>query len=309
MKRELLIDTDPGIDDALAIMLANMDPDVNVRAITPVSGNVHLCNTLRNALYIKELLGMDARIAKGADCPLVNTNSHISSVHGADGLVGLSRDSSVKPENDRYAWDVIKEEADACKGELDITALGPLTNIATAFLRYPEIKKEIKSITIMGGSAYAGNVTPNAEFNIWTDPDSCDIVFRSGVPIRMCGLNGLASCALSSEELEPLTEYKGMVNEKLAVPIIRFLKDNTVGWEDNGVVIYDLITMAVYLYDIGDLKSYYVRCETEEGPDYGRTVVDFNGRSGKKRNVDVLFETDKQKYLKILKDMFRYYSK
>lgn len=91
---------------------------------------------------------------------------------------------------------MIKEEADACKGELDITALGPLTNIATA--RYPEIKKEIKSITIMGGSAYAGNVTPNAEFNIWTDPDSCDIVFRSGVPESGCaGLTGLPAVLLA----------------------------------------------------------------------------------------------------------------
>jgi inosine-uridine nucleoside N-ribohydrolase len=310
--RNLAIDTDPGVDDALAIMLAASDPDTKIRCITAVAGNVLLEHTLENALYLKELLGLaDTRVAKGADRPLLLPYGRISPVHGEDGFAGYSRRPSVQAD-EKPAWDVLKEEAERCGGTLEILTLGPLTNIATALLRYPELKKEIRQITMMGGSTYTGNVTPVAEFNVWVDPDACDIVFRSGIPVRMCGLDGLNDSKLNEQDMQALMGHKGEVNEALAMPLLRFLYENRKGWEDviPGIVIYDLATCACALYpEIARYKAYYVRCETKSPLNTGRTVVDLYRISGEPENVEVLQHLNKAKFTDIFENMLQYLEK
>ena len=312
MKRFLAIDTDPGVDDALAIMLAASDPETEIRCITAVSGNVLLGHTLENALYLKELLRLDkTRVAGGADRPLLQPFGRISSVHGEDGFAGLSHRTAVKADKET-ACDVIYEEAVSCNGQLELLTIGPLTNIAAAFLRHPDLPAMLKSVTMMAGSLTVGNVTPVAEFNVWVDPDACELVFRSGVPVFMCGLDGLNSSKLVAEELESLMGFHGAVNEILAMPLIRFLYDNRKGWEDvvPGIVIYDLATCACLLHpEIAEYRSCYLRCETKSPLNFGRTVADLRGREGKEDNAKILVSLQKTAYVNIIKNMLHYYQK
>lgn len=312
MKRMLAIDTDPGVDDALAIMLAAADPDTEIRCITAVAGNRPLSHTLENALYLKELLNLEnTRVARGADRPLLQPYGRFSPVHGEDGFAGYSRRPAVSADA-KPAWDVIKEEADVCGGSLEILTIGPLTNIAAALMRYPELAGEIKSITMMAGAAGVGNVTPVAEFNVWVDPDACDTVLRSGIPIVMCDLEGLNDGKLTPEEMESLLSYRGNVNEKLAVPLLRFLYNNREGWEDvvPGIVIYDFVTCACLLHpEIAEFQPYYVRCETKSVLNLGRTAVDLYHISHEAENVRLLKGLNKEKLLEIFKKMLQSYEK
>ena len=250
--RRILIDTDPGVDDALAIMLCAADPSVQITAITAVAGNVGLNHTLENALYLKEVLGLShTLVSKGADRPLVLSPGRVTTVHGNDGLGGLSKVPKASPDA-LPAWERIYETAVQEKGNLEILALGPLTNLALALRKHPDLKNLVKNLVIMGGSAKSGNVTEQAEFNAWVDPDACDEVLHSGIPLLLCGLDGLQPAALEFPELDALIDTfqnRGGVTEDLAVPIIRFIRHSRKGWGGHhNVCIYDLATAVCFLH-------------------------------------------------------------
>jgi len=189
LRRPIIIDTDPGVDDTIAIMLAHSHPELDIKAITPVTGNVQYALTSRNALFLREYLDIDCKVANGSNTPLFIVNKDAGDIHGTGGMGGYAVPTP-KKDFDGYAWDIIKEEAEKAQGELEIITLGPLTNIAVTLLRYPEVKPLIKRIVCMAGSATIGNMNPYAEFNVWIDPEAADIVFTSGIPVVMCGLDG-----------------------------------------------------------------------------------------------------------------------
>lgn len=305
-KTPIIIDCDPGVDDALAIILAASRPELDIRAMNPVSGNARLTCTSRNALRLKALLGLQCRVGRGAEKPLIGPAGRESSVHGSDGLADCGL--PVQGEVDReYAWDIMEDEAEKAGGRLDIVALGPLTNIAVALLRHPDLKQKIHSITMMGGSASYGNVSAYAEFNIWTDPDACDLVFRSGIPIKMCGLDGLKPCGLSDAELRAMMGHKGKVNAEVG-HFAEFLMKNHGGWEDSNVVIYDLITMACYVNPhLAAFLPCSVRCETKSSLCRGQTVVDSYGIENEHPNVDVLRSCEKTEYKKLIECMIEFF--
>ena len=304
--RRILIDTDPGVDDALAIMLCAADPSVQITAITAVAGNVGLNHTLENALYLKEVLGLShTLVSKGADRPLVLSSGRVTTVHGNDGLGGLSKAPKASPDA-VPAWERIYETAVQEKGNLEILALGPLTNLAIALRKHPDLKSLVKNLVIMGGSAGSGNVTEEAEFNAWVDPDACDEVLHSGIPLLLCGLDGLQPAALEFPELDALMntfQNRGGVTESLAVPIIRFIRHSRKGWGGHhNVCIYDLATAVCFLHpDAAQARSAHLACVTEDGPALGKTVASA-AASGEACTSQILCSMDKQQYL----DAFRF---
>ena len=174
----IIIDTDPGVDDFIAIMLANSCDKLDIRALTAVAGNQTLEKTVKNSLNIAELLKMDTRIAKGAEKPLNIDLMVADHVHGDSGLGPVVLKDSLRELDKDYAWDVIYQEAIKAEGKLQIIAIGPLTNIAIALMKYADLYKHIDKIVIMGGSTGIGNVRPYSEFNIWADPFAADVVFK-----------------------------------------------------------------------------------------------------------------------------------
>ena len=187
---KVLIDTDPGTDDALAMMMALNSPDLDVLGFTTVGGNARLADTTRNALRLLEYLGRtDVPVFRGSARPLRGKFQYAYDVHGAAGL-GVRLRSPVTAPHAKRAPQVIMEMASVHRGELTVIALGPLTNIARALVLEPRLAAWIKQIVVMGGAAgVPGNVTPHAEFNIYNDPVAADAVLSSGIPVTLVGLD------------------------------------------------------------------------------------------------------------------------
>ncbi len=307
IKRPVIIDTDPGVDDSIAFMMAKAHPELDIKAVTPVLGNVPYKFTSENAFGLVEYLGIDCKIGKGAEKPLFIEGEDAGDIHGKGGLGGY-----MFPEKERkydgYAWDIIRDEAIKANGELEIITLGPLTNIAITFMRYPEIKPLIKRIICMGGSAYDGNVTAKAEFNIWVDPDACEVVLQSGVPITMCGLDGTEYAYLTIDELKEFMGRDTKIKE-LFDHIFNFFinRRNNAGEDDKLQTIYDAITIAFAVNPaLGKTEKHYVTCETK-GPNRGWTIVDRFKRFGKEPNVEMLTWTDREIWKQMLNEMLDFY--
>ena len=190
--RRVIIDTDPGTDDALAIMMALNSPDLSVEGIATVGGNATLSETTENALQLMEYLdGPDSAIpiAVGADRPAKGYYSHAYHVHGSDGL-GISLPEPTLQPHSMNAVEFLRERIAASPGELTLIAIGPLTNVAAALASRPDIADAIPEIIVMGGAVgVPGNITPHAEFNIHEDPWAANAVFESGVPVTLVGLD------------------------------------------------------------------------------------------------------------------------
>jgi inosine-uridine nucleoside N-ribohydrolase len=186
-KTKILIDCDPGHDDAVALLFAARHLDLV--AVTTVHGNNSLANTTRNALAVLELAGIDVPVAAGCAEPLVQAPAHHGSIHGKTGLDGADVPMPTRRPLDSHAVDLIIESASRHRGELVVALIGPQTNFAVALRREPRLKQWVREVTVMGGSTGLGNITPVAEFNIHCDPEAASVVFDSFIPIRMVGYN------------------------------------------------------------------------------------------------------------------------
>lgn len=275
----VIIDTDPGVDDAMAILLALRSPELKVEAITPVSGNVPLSMTLPNALRLVEIAGRtDIPVAAGASVPLMRNLVTAKYAHGNNGLGGVEfPEPKVKPVKET-ATEIICRIVRANPGEITIVAVGPLTNMATVLRSDPEIAKLIRAIVIMGGSITNGNVTPAAEFNLYVDPEAARIVFDAGVPLTMVGLNVTEQVLLNVDHVAQLEAAKNPVAQaagkimRATIGRIKPTGDRTV------VAMHDPLTVA-HLIDpaILTLKDYYVGIETSGEWSAGQTVAYAHG--------------------------------
>lgn len=307
-KKPLIIDCDPGVDDAYAIMLAHSFEGFDIRAITPVAGNVEFHHTTRNALDLADMLGIDTRVAKGADRPLIIELQTAGEIHGGNGMAGYTLPMAKRDYDPEKAWDVIYQEAKRFPGELEIVAVGPLTNVAIAILKYSDLKNYVKRIVIMGGSATVGNHSQYGEFNIWVDPHAAEIVFQSGIPVTMFGLNATRQSALTANEMYELEEQETSV--KGLIQGINHYVFGLRGGKDWGgdITLHDAITVA-YLMDetFAETKPAYVTCETIGKHTYGQTVCDFKGLCGKAANVEVAMVTHKERFRQMLHTMLNFY--
>ncbi len=212
-KKNIIIDCDPGIDDAVAIIYAIANEDkLNILGITTVTGNQSIDKVSNNALKLVSFLKKDIKVAKGADTPLLREKREAAGVHGITGMGNYELPEPINkllPEN---AVEFLKNTLLASNEKITLVPIGPLTNIALLFKVYPEVKDKIDEIVLMGGAIHGGNVTPTAEFNIWADPEAAKIVFDSKVKIVMAGLDVTHSAGLYRDDVKELLASKGKVS-------------------------------------------------------------------------------------------------
>lgn len=274
--RRILLDVDPGIDDALAMLLAMRSEELRIEAVTVVSGNVIVDLGASNALKIVELAGReDLIVAKGAKYPLQKKLITAEAVHGEDGLGGKKLPAPAKKLDPRHAVDVIIDVVSRNPGEITLVPVGPLTNIALAFLKAPEIRSQIPEIILMGGSIVGGNASPAAEANIYNDPEAAKIVFESGIPIVMVDLGATAQARLTRKDLERLTAAESKV-ARYAAEIGDFYIGfaESLGFMD-GADLHDplAVGLAIDLSLATDLRPMHVQVETKGSLTYGETVA------------------------------------
>ncbi len=213
--QRIILDTDPGIDDALALFLALASPEIQLEAITTVSGNVHVDLTTRNALALLELAGRtDIPVARGCAGPLLVKYVDAADVHGSNGLGGIVLPHPKTQPVVQHAVELIIEKVMDAPSEITLVAIGPLTNIALAFRREPRIAQSVREVVIMGGALRVpGNVTPIAEFNIFCDPHAAHIVFHAGWPIRLVTLDTTTVTLLQRKQVETLARRESKITE------------------------------------------------------------------------------------------------
>ncbi len=271
--QRIILDTDPGVDDALAILLALRSSELKVEAITPVAGNVPLDFTLPNALKLVELAERtDVPVAAGAATPLVRSLVTAKEVHGNNGLGGVELPvPKVRPVNET-ASEVIRRIVRANPGEISIVAVGPLTNVATALRSDPGLARMIRSIAIMVGSLSGGNVNPAAEFNFYVDPEAARIVFDAGVPLTMVGLDVTRKALARQEHIRALDAAQDPVCDFAA----KILRATMARWSKDGektVALHDPLTIASLIDpEILKLRDYYVLIETSGEATAGQSL-------------------------------------
>jgi purine nucleosidase len=289
MTFSLILDCDPGLDDALALLLAHGDPNLDLVAVTTVGGNVSLEGTTRNALQLREYLGFhDVPIAAGAAGPLTGPTRDAAEVHGASGLGNVTLPEAILATSEIPAVDLIIQTLQAAPGTVHLVATGPLTNIALALAKEPRIVEWAASFIIMGGSYTRGNTTPAAEFNIYADPDAAAAVFAAGWAVVMVGLD-LTLQAIVHEGIVDRMHKLGPLGVDLIAPLATFWT-NPLDDEWDGQALHDVCAVA-YLArpDLFTTKPARVEVELTGTFTRGATVVDFHAAAP---NAIVLTKVD-----------------
>ena len=276
MSHPILIDCDPGLDDALALLLAHGDVNLDLVGVTTVGGNVKLENTTRNALQLREYLKFDTvPISAGAPGPLLGEFRDAAHVHGEGGLGNVVLPAATLPVTGEHAADFIIETLKARPGAIHLVATGPLTNIAIALEREPAIARWVKSFTIMGGSYTRGNATVAAEYNIWADPEAARIVFAADWQVVMIGLDLTLQAQANALVIERMKAL-GSLADELIVPLATFyFNPNVPDWD--GQAVHDVCAVAyVARPDLFLAQPARVEIETKGEFTSGMTVVDFD---------------------------------
>ncbi len=312
-KIPVIIDCDPGVDDSFAIALANSYSGFDIVAITAVEGNVPAVLTRKNALCLCDTLGLNATVGFGAEKPLVRPYFRDASVtHGESGVGTVQFKNPIKTPDSRPAWELIYDEAVKYNGELVLVAIGPLTNIATALRRHPDLPKYIKKFYIMGGGTF-GNVTATgakAEFNIWVDPLAAKEVFEK-MEVYMVGLNATHSAAITEEDFDEMISLCGNdPKSNLIKELSKFSKFNSLENGQDNHIIHDALAIASLMNeDVVDFEDYFVWVEdNEEADNVGETVIDFNGQSGKPANCHVAMKVNQPLFVQMMKNMCKFYN-
>ncbi|MHB1171767.1 MAG: nucleoside hydrolase [Lacisediminihabitans sp.] len=276
MAKKILLDCDPGLDDALALLLAHGDPNLELVGVTTVGGNVGLQNTTKNALELREYLRFGkVPVAAGAARPLLRDPKHAAEVHGDSGLGSIVLPAATLPLTEGHAVDLIIETLRAAPGAIHLVATGPLTNIALALEKEPAIARWAASFVIMGGSFTRGNATPAAEFNIYADPEAARIVFAADWQVVMVGLDLTLQAQANARVIERLTAL-GRLADELIVPLATFsYNPGDPDWDAQAV--HDVCAVAyVARPDLFASRPARVEVETTGTFTSGMTVVDFD---------------------------------
>jgi len=270
----VIIDTDPGVDDAFALLLAMRSPELQIEGITPVAGNVPLDLTLPNALRMVEIAGRtDIPVAAGARVPLVRRLVTAAYAHGENGLGGaVFPEPKTKPIA-LPAAEFIRQTVRKYPHEVTLIPVGPLTNIAAALTSDPELAGLVKGLVMMGGSLSGGNITPAAEFNIYVDPEAARIVFQSGIPIWMVGLDVTRRTSLTEEHVRVLQAAQNPVSQGAAKIASNAIEHNRQQGFLVGPNMHDSLAVSAFLDpSLLKWKDYYVDVETTGELTAGETL-------------------------------------
>jgi purine nucleosidase len=302
-----LVDTDTAADDAVALVMALSHPGVRVEAITVVGGNVPVDQGVQNALYTLELLGEHVPVLGGAQAPLLAPLKTSQFIHGEDGMGDTGLPLHGRKPYPGHAVDALLETAERYPGEVTLVALGPLTNVAMALHREPSFAGKVKECVMMGGASdHLGNITPVAEYNVWVDPEAAKVVFTSGMPLKMVGLDVSRKHAVFTPEESAELRGVGTPLAEFCVDIQRVVLNE---W-DGGFELADPIAMAVALDPAVATRTERRFVAVETGGEWcrGQTVVDHHETTivgGYEPNVEVVEETSRERFLELLYEALR----
>jgi len=298
--KRVILDTDPGIDDSLAILLALASPELELEAVTVTSGNCTAAQGVVNALGVLELAGAgQVPVAEGVGLPLIRPLLTAPETHGDTGLGYARLPAPHRRPVGQHAVDLLIERIMAAPGEISLVAVAPLTNLAMAIRREPAIVRAVREVIVMGGALrHAGNTTPQAEFNVYVDPHAAYIVYHSGMPITLVPLDVTYQCVLT----------RGDVDRLLAVdsPITRFIADATRFYMEfhdqyqkiQGCVINDPLALALaFAPDLVVTSQLYVTVDLESEMSLGKTVADFYHAWQKPPNMRVALEVQARRFI------------
>ena len=308
--RKIIIDTDPGQDDAVGILLALASPELEVLGITAVAGNVPLALTEVNARKVVELSGKIVTVYAGCDRPLEREQITAENVHGNTGLDGIELPHPTIPLGDLHGVDfiietIMREEAKT----VTLCPLGPLTNIAAAMRKEPAIIERIQEIVLMGGAYFeVGNVTPAAEFNIYVDPEAADIVLKSGVPVVIASLDITHKALTSRDWVEKMRALNTPVGITVAAWTDFFERYDTAKYGSSGAPLHDPCVLA-YLIKPELFTGRHVNVEIELKSELtlGMTVADWWGVTKREKNAFFLGTIDRDGYYDLLSERLATY--
>ncbi len=298
--KRIILDTDPGIDDALAILLALASPEVQLEAVTVTSGNCPVEQGVVNALSVLELAGAShVPVAAGVAVPLIQPLLIAAETHGNTGLGYAKLPPPQQGPTDQHAVDLLIERIMAAPGEITLVAVAPLTNIAMAIRREPRIVQAVREVIIMGGALlFQGNTTPVAEFNTYVDPHAAYMVYHSGLPITLVPLDVTYQCVFMQADVDRLL--------KIDSPITRFIADSTKFYMEfhneyqaiEGCVINDPLALALaFMPDLVETKLLYVTVDIHSEVSLGNTIADFYNAWQKPPNMQAALKVQSRRFL------------
>jgi Inosine-uridine nucleoside N-ribohydrolase len=300
----VLLDGDPGLDDAVAWLLAFASPETQVLGVTAVHGNVPLQQGVRNTGVVLALAGERAAgvpYFAGADRPLLREGMTATQVHGATGLPAAHLPEPVRGPEAEHAVDFIIRTVRANPGQITLVASGPLTNVALAFRLAPDLPGLLREVVWMGGSTAQGNRTPAAEFNALADPHAAHIVLHSPVPVRMVGLNVTMQCIATPERLEQLRALGNRAGAVSAEMLEFYAGVYRERYGLSGGALHDPLAVAAALSpELLTWQAMNVEVELSEGLNVGRTVCDLYGVTDREKNVQVAVGVDDAAFFKLL---------
>ena len=300
-KRKIILDCDPGHDDAMAILLCGASPELELLGITTVAGNSYVHNTTRNALIITEMANMDVPIVQGASKPLIRDQIVAPDIHGESGLEGVALPNPSRNPLDEHAVPWIARMVEQYPGEVTLAPTGPLTNVALFLLQYPHLAEHVVEIALMGGGIAFGNTTPVAEFNVFADPEAAHIVFSSNIPTTVFGLDVTHQAKIFMDEIRQIESYPSEVVSKMGTLLGFFHGTYFDVFGIEGAPLHDPCVIA-YLIEpqLFQFSEYYTQVELKGSLTYGQTVVDYWSQSHKKPNARWATHIDRDRYIQLL---------
>ena len=308
-KIPIILDGDPGHDDAIAWMLAKASDKLEILACTSVSGNQSIEKTSLNARKVMTLLGIDAPFAMGREEPLHGEPIHAGNIHGETGLDGPALPEPALEAEPLSAVELMAKTISKSSEPVTIVATGPLTNVGALLILHPELKAKIAHISIMGGGLAFGNWTPAAEFNILIDPEAADVVFKSGLPLTMAGLDVTLKALVFPEDFERIRA----LGNRVAVVVAEWLDffynfHRSIGYA--GAPVHDAVAVAALIKpEILTARDYYVQIETSGDFCRGATVADHYGFSHQPPNTHALVDLDREAFIDLLAEAAAWYGK
>lgn len=308
--RKIIMDGDPGHDDAIAIILAAAHPELEILGITTVSGNAEIEKTTINALKICDLVSLqDVIVSKGAGKPLVRQQEAAPSIHGDTGLDGPDLPEPSRWWSTEHGADTIIRLTNESSEPVTLIATGPLTNVALALAKAPEVKTNIREIVLMGGGTF-GNWTPTAEFNIWADPEAAKIVFDSDIPIIVMGLD-ITHQALATQDV---TEQINKIDNPVSTIVGELLHFFTATYQEQFAFdhppVHDVLTVAYCVApELFQTKDVNITVETKGEYTAGTMLVDLHHNTGRRVNAKFGLQLDVEGFWELMMNALRTYSK
>jgi inosine-uridine nucleoside N-ribohydrolase len=305
----IILDVDPGHDDAVAMLMAVASPAIDVRAITCVAGNAPLRRTQENARKVLTVAGaVGIPVAAGLDGPLVRPLVTAPEVHGASGLDGPGLPAPAMELDPRHAVDLIVEMVMAAERPITLVPTGPLSNVAMALRREPRLRERLARIVLMGGAVAEGNTTPSAEFNIYVDPEAARVVFGAGIPLTMVGLDVTHKALVGPADKERIRALGTLVGRMVADLLDFYARHHRERYGWDAVPLHDPCCVAEVIRP-GLIRTRPMNVQIETAGEFtvGRTVCDVWGVTRRPPNADVGVDIDRQAFLDILMDCLRRY--